>query len=563
MSLRDMHDEIAAFDPAIFGDEHRGFDDERELARMDALERGDVHVPDDDVPAHDQEPPGLDYDDAEIETEEPCMNGDEPEPSAPRHQEQPASGSDANTAGDISDTAAIAPDGYRLTDAGNSRRLVDLCPGCFKYAHAWDRWLVYRHGVWMIDENNALITEQAKGVARGLFKLAITITDSKVREWIFRWAGRSESSGAIAAMVKLARGIRGVIVEHEELDADPDILNVANGTVDLRTGELRPHDPADLCTKQIDVDYRPDARASRWESCLETWQPDPEMRDYLQLEAGAATTGYSTEGLSVHYGAGANGKSRFWGAISDTLGDYATVPHKSLIVAQRHDEHGTETAKLFRKRLAVASETDSGAKLADEKVKNLTGNDRLTGRRMREDPWEFQPSHTLILFSNHKPQVQGQDEGIWRRLRLVPWTVTIPEPDRDEHLDQKLRHVYVEEAILAWIVAGARRYLTEGFTPPDAVRAATAEYRAHEDTARRAVTELLTITGDRGDWQWSADIIEAIDDWATSQGLDPPRIEQIADILRAEGCTSKRRKIGAQRGMTWSGMVFSSEVIAE
>jgi D5 N terminal like len=274
-----------------------------------------------------------------LERPAPSVNGDEPESSAPEHQATPSACLDADLAGDISDddpdhglghddrgheddhedddeAGPVAPDGYTLTDTGNADRLVALCSesSCFKYAHAWGRWLVYRDGVWTIDENDALITEQAKGVARGLFRLAaMDGIDSKERERIFKHAVKALSCGAIAAMVKLARGIDGVIVEHEQLDDDPYLLNVHNGTIDLRTGELRPHDPDDLCTKQIQVDYHPDARSQLWNRCLETWQADPKMREYLQREVGAAATGYPTESLSVHYGGGANGKSRFWG----------------------------------------------------------------------------------------------------------------------------------------------------------------------------------------------------------------------------------------------------------
>jgi putative DNA primase/helicase len=454
---------------------------------------------------------------------------------------------------------SMAPDGFRLTDTGNSGRFTKLAKGTIKHVHAWGKWLHLQRGCWVLDEGDVLVKELAKQVGRQILKLAASADiPRKEAAAVFQWGLQAESSGRITAMVHLSRGAPGLLVEHEQLDANPDILNVRNGTIDLRTGDLRKHDPADLCTLQVPVDYDPDARSERWERCLETWQPDAEMRAYLQLEAGAATTGHSTETLSVHWGPGANGKSRFWGAIADTLGPYAVVPHKSLLVAQKYEQHGTEIAKLFRKRLAVASETDAGAKLGDEKIKNLTGNDRQTGRRMREDPWEFQPTHTIIVFSNHKPQVQGRDEGIWRRLRLIPWTVTIPEHERDEHLAARLRDE--REAILAWCVEGARRYLADGFAPPDPVRQATAEYRADEDTARRAASELLTVTDNPSDWLWSADIVDAVSDWASTQGFDTPPIEQITDILKAEGCTNTRRSVGGRRGMTWRGVTFASEV---
>jgi putative DNA primase/helicase len=388
------------------------------------------------------------------------------------------------------DTGLELPDGHRATDVCNAARLLEQAGGRLHYVHAWGKWVVYQRGRWTLDENDALVTEQGKCVARALFALAAKATDKEERKTIWSWALRSEASGSIAAMVRLARGIPGVLVEHEELDADPYLLNVRNGTIDLRTGQLRLHDPADLITVQCPVSYDLNAKAPLWEACLQRWQPDPEVRDYIQLRAGAGTTGKPTETVDVDYGSGSNGKSKFWGAIQHVLGDYAVVPHKSLLVAQRHEQHDTVKARLFRKRLAVASETKAADTLDDEQVKNLTGGDRLQGRRMREDPWEFNPTHTLVMFSNHKPAVQGRDEGIWRRLRLVPWAVTIPENERDDDLAAKLRAE--APGILSWLVDGARRFIAEGLTPPDVVRAATDAYRADEDAIGRFVARSST-----------------------------------------------------------------------
>jgi putative DNA primase/helicase len=451
---------------------------------------------------------------------------------------------------DDDDSVAVAADGYRLTDTGNAARLVDLCPGCFKYAHAWGRWLVYDGRRWAVDENDALITEQAKGVARRMLGLS---TDDKRsrddREAMFKWALRSESSGAIAAMVKLARGMSGVIVEHENLDADAYSLNVLNGTVDLRTGALRAHNPADLCTKIVPVGYDPDATSELWESCVERWQPEPEMRDYLQREVGAAATGRHTETLSVHHGTGANGKSKFWGAVSHVLGDYTVEPHKSLLVTERYEQHETVKADLFRVRLALAAETRAADVLDDEQVKSITGNDRLRCRRMREDRWSFWPSHTLVVFSNHKPRIAGRGEDIWRRVRLVPWDVTIPEHERDLELLDKLHAD--GEAVLAWVVEGARRFLAEGLAPPEGVRVATAVYRAEEDITGRFVAECLHFGRA---WAWSADIAEEAERWARDLGVTAPSLKEIAAVLRDEGCTSGRKTVAGKKGSYWDGV---------
>jgi putative DNA primase/helicase len=283
-------------------------------------------------------------------------------------------------------------DGFRGTDAGNADRFVAAVDGHARYVHAWGRWIIYdtTNGVWRIDLNDALVTEQAKGVARTMFTLAATLTGD-ARDALWKWAKRSESATAIANMVRLARGTPGVLVAHTELDAKPWLLNVANGTIDLQTGALQAHDPDDLLTVQAPTRYDPDATAPLWEACLERRQPDPAMRAYLQQVIGTGATGQAIEHLFVNLGPGGNGKSTFYGAVAAVLGAYVVVPHKSLITVQRHEQHDTIKGRLFGARLAIASETDANDRIDEAKLKELTGGDLIEARRRREDRWQFLP----------------------------------------------------------------------------------------------------------------------------------------------------------------------------
>ncbi len=457
--------------------------------------------------------------------------------------------------GHSDDDLGVAPDGYRLTDTGNAQRFVDHAAGQVRYVHQWGRWIVYRSGRWIIDGNDALVTEAAKAVPRALMAMVPGLTGKDERRQIFNAAVRAESGNALAAMVRLARGIPGVIVNHEELDANPEILNVRNGTIDLRTSELRPHDPGDLCTKQCPVIYDPHAEAPLWQACLERWQPKPTMRDYLQVEAGAGTTGYATETISVHYGGGANGKSKFFGALQHVLGPYSVTPHKSLLVVSHHEQHATVKASLFRARLAVASETAVTDRLNAHEVKNLTGGDQLAARRMREDEWPFMPNHTLVMFSNHRPHIQdegeveGEDEGIWRRVRLVRWEVTIPADEQDEHLGQKL--VVEAPGILRWLVEGARRYLADGMNPPEEVRVATDDYRASEDTVGQFLADVVIFSP--GSEVLSSTLIAAHEAWCVDAGVkNPGHWSLVTKRLKARGAQAKR----AKKGRYWSGIAL-------
>jgi putative DNA primase/helicase len=457
-------------------------------------------------------------------------------------------------------------DGFHLSDVGNSDRLIAHAGGLLRYVRAWDSWIVFRQGRFVRDARNAIVTQFAKKVpetmlanlppagTRPATNGSGKTVDQRSRE--IAWAKHSESATALRAMVDISRGNPGVMVDHQDLDADPELLNVRNGTLNLRTGEFRDHDPADLLTMQTSVTFDADATAPLWEECLRTWQPDPEVRRYLQVRAGACATGRPTQSLDIDYGGGGNGKSLFHRTIGSVLGEYAVVPDASLLTVQKHSEHPTAVASLFRARCAVGGETRAQAALNEAMVKNLTGSDPLQARRMREDFWKFDPSHTLILFSNHRPRIDGRDEGIWRRLRLVEWGVTIPEADRDPDLDRKLEAE--APGILNWVLEGARTFLAEGLAVPDSVRAATASYRQAEDITGRFVADALTISPNVV--TPAAEIVEAAREWATDLGLDrAPSAKAIAAALEQAGCKNLGQvRIAGHKKSCWSGVAISA-----
>lgn len=421
-------------------------------------------------------------------------------------------------------------DGFRPTDVGNADRLVAAAAGRARFVHAWQKWIVYTDGRWAIDTGDALVTELAKLVPRVMFARAARL-EGDARDAMWKWARRSETASAVASMIRLARGIPGVIVDHQALDADPWSLNVVNGTVDLRTGELRVHDPDDLLTMQAPTVYDPTAAAPLWERCLERWQPDPAMRAYLRRVIGSGATGHPVENCFVNIGPGGNGKGKCFGAVARVLGPYVMVPHKSLLVVQRHEQHETTIAELFRARLAIAGETDAGDRLDEAKVKNLTGGDLLEARRMREDRWKFHPSHTLVVHSNHRPRVRGSDEGIWRRLRLIPWTVTIPPAERDDQLAAKL--TAEAPGILNWIVAGAVAWIAHGLDEPAAVTRATADYRASEDRVGAFIAECCELDDS---YQVASTALRAeYERWSAASGEEPIAKDLWGKILTERG----------------------------
>lgn len=438
-------------------------------------------------------------------------------------------------------------DGYRATDVGNAARLVAAANGRIRYVHGWSRWIVFRDGRWIIDTGDALVTEFAKQVSRSMFGRAAQLTGHD-RDELWKWAKQSEGASKLANMIRLARGITEVLVQHEDLDAHPMLLNTLNGTVDLTTGELRPHNPDDLLTMQAPVMFDAAANAPLWRDCLERWQPDPAQRDYLQRVAGSGITGYPVEHFFINLGTGANGKSRFFGAIAQVLGDYYVVPHKSMLVAQRYEQHDTVKADLRGTRLAVGAETQQDDRLNAAQIKDLTGGDSLRARRMREDPWRFSPTWTLFLHTNHRPRISDTSEGIWRRVRLIDWPETIPPNQRDPQLADKL--ATEGPGILNWLIKGALSYTRRGLLEPDTIAAATAAWRAEEDKIGRFLHDC---TIQLPNAQVTAHALHAaFQTWCTDHGEASETPKALGLALGKRGFESTR--VGRRRKTTWVGL---------
>ncbi|MBA3286822.1 MAG: hypothetical protein H0U21_02180 [Acidimicrobiia bacterium] len=469
-------------------------------------------------------------------------------PNTPTAPERKVTDTASTDDGPIDDEAAL-PDGFHATDVGNASRLVAAADGRIRHVHGWQKWITYSDddGVWILDTGEALVTEKAKQVPRRLLRLAADLT-GKQREAVWRFALRSEQASSLANMLRLARGVPGVLVDHHALDADPWSLNTLNGTVNLRSGTLRPHDPDDLLTMQAPVMYDPAAPAPLWDACVRRWQPDADVRGFLQRAIGSAATGHPVENLFVNVGTGANGKSKFFGAIAAVLGPFSVIPHKSLLVAGRHEGHPTHVASLFRARMLVAPETSQDDRLDEEQVKNLTGGDTLRARRMREDEWSFEPSWTAFMHTNHRPRVRGIDEGIWRRVRLISWDVTIPASERDEHLASKL--AAEASGILNWVVAGAVDWSQRGLDEPDSVRLATEDYRRGEDHLGKFLADTID-TSDEAEYVTARDLRTAYEAWCADAGETAWSPQRLGRDLAARGFDTGR--VGSER-RCWLGM---------
>lgn len=438
------------------------------------------------------------------------------------------------------------------TELGYAKRLVKLFGARLRYVPAWRRWLIWDGTRWAVDDTGQA-ARWTKVIARRIYTDALAIMDDKERKEALMAARRGESSAGVAGVLTLAGTEETITVTPDQLDVDPFLVNCTNGTLDLRTGQRRAHDPNDLLTKMAGAAYHSDVTSDVWDGFLGKVQPDPAVRAFLARLFGHALEGRVVEHLlAICHGDGANGKGTFMNAVLAALGDYGDAADPDLLTARTFDAHPTGVADLFGLRLALLHETDANRRLAEGTVKRLTGGDRLKARRMREDFWHFDPSHTFVILTNYKPIVTGIDEGIWRRLRLVPWPVVVPAAERDEHLGDRLKlHT---DAVLAWLVAGYRDWHEHGLGEPKAVTAATAAYRSDSDPLRRFLGErCLRATGYR---IRSAELFSAWCKWCADEGEETGTNKAMTTALTNRGFDPPQH---TNRGAEWQGITLQGD----
>lgn len=378
------------------------------------------------------------------------------------------------------------------TETANARRLVAKFGDNVRWIGAWDKWLVWDRRRWKLD-NSLRVESFAKQVADRLWKEIGKTNGELSREDVvamYTFAKASNSAGGIRNMVALAKSEPGVSVDLDDLDADPWLLNVQNGTLDLRTGELRDHRQEDFITKLAPVTFDARATCPQWQRFLHRiFDNHEELISYVQRLVGYSLTGSTEEHiLPFLYGDGANGKSTFAEVLLTLMGrDYAMKAPPDLLLAKKRESHPTERADLYGKRFVACIETEDGRRMAEALVKELTGGDRIRARRMREDFWEFAPTHHVWLAGNYKPTIRGRDHGIWRRIKLIPFTVTIPKAEQDRKLPAKLAQEL--SGILNWALEGLRAWRESGMQEPLIVQAATQSYSKEMDLIGQFIDE--------------------------------------------------------------------------
>jgi putative DNA primase/helicase len=417
-----------------------------------------------------------------------------------------------------------------LTDLGNARRLVRRHGGELRYCAAWRSWLVWSGERWRRDDTGE-VERLAKQTVASIYAEAESCPEPDERRQIAKHAMRSEAQSKVRAMIESASTERGIAVRPADLDADAYLLSCANGSIDLRTGELRPADPGDLLTRGTDVEFVEAADCPRWRSFLdEVFAGDEELVAFVQRFVGYSLTGDTREhALAVLHGSGCNGKSTLVEIVKRLLGGLSSTASFESFVRTRGDRGPrNDLARLHRARMVIASESGKGRRLDEATIKSLTGGDTATARFLYAEEFEFVPEFKLWLVTNHRPRVDGGDDAIWRRLHLIPFEVSFLGRE-----DRELRGKLEAElpGILRWAVEGALTWQREGLGSADAVSRATAEYREDEDVLGAFLAERCETNGSVE----TAELRAAYENFCEQLGEVPMKARQLGRELGERG----------------------------
>jgi putative DNA primase/helicase len=438
------------------------------------------------------------------------------------------------------------------TDIGNAARFALQHGDALRWCGPWQTWLAWTGQRWERDEADAAM-RRAIETALSILNEAKDAQSDEQRQRVAKHGADTQRRERLNAMIALAKS--DMAVAPNELDADLFAFNTLNGTIDLRTAELRPHDPADLITKIAPVEFDADADAPLWRAFLDRiFAADADLIGFVQRWLGHCLTGDTREQvLPVAYGVGANGKSTLIDAIAAIMGDYAGMTTADLFTESRSgaNEQRYELAELCGKRFVVASESERGRRLRVALVKALTGDDLVKCRPIYGRPFAYRRTFKPLLVTNHKPRIDDDTEAVWRRVRLIPFDVVIPKAERDTLLPMKLRAE--APGILAWLVRGCLDWQRYGLGEPDAVTAATAEYRAESDPVAGFIADCCTLNADA--WTRSADLRQSYERYAEEQGEKPLAGKWFGEALSRHGLRPERLYAG--RG--WRGVGLLTE----
>ena len=429
--------------------------------------------------------------------------------------------------------------------------------GDLRFCYPWNKWITWDGTRWQID-NSGEIERRAKDTVRLIYREACESKDEGRRKDLGKHALRSESDSKIKAMIDLARSEPGIPILPEEMDCDPWLLNVKNGTIHLKTGELWPHSQEKKITKITPIEFQPETPCPFWlEHLHKVFAGNEQMISFLQLALGYSITGVTDErALFISHGAGANGKTTTHEVIAHILGDYAARTPTESILVKREGSIPNDVAKLRGTRFVFCSEAEEGKRLAESMIKDLTGGDTISARFMRGEWFEFQPTFKIWLATNHKPVIRGTDNAIWDRIRLIPFIVSIPQEERIPKSRMMERLSSELPGILAWLVNGCLDWVRFGLGTPQEVQQATNEYRADMDTLGAFLNECCLLSPKA--ISTAKRLYEAYSKWC--EGSGEHAVSQKAFGARLSERGFQRQRSSSTGRYSWSGIGLIQEL---
>lgn len=447
---------------------------------------------------------------------------------------------------------------YNLTDAGNGEAIADMWKSRVRYVFEWRAWIIYREGRWALD-TTGLMHRLAVETMRELYRGSSLISDKETRKKLASWYIGSESDKRILGALNAALTQPGISIKASHLDDRPWLLNVHNGTIDLKTCMLRPASPDDLLTQQIDVPYNPDAHSEEWNQFLCTiFKDNAELVDYIQRAIGYTLNGTQLERvLFFLYGLGKNGKSQLMIALRRVLGTYALEAKTELFMEKKFADKGPDEGQAALKgvRLLTATELRRGQSLDISLVKRMTGGEPIWVERKFQRGYNINPTHKLWLSGNHEPRIKDTTDSIWDRLKKIPFECRIPADKEIQGYGEKLASTY-GEAILNWCVEGAKAWNERGLTnPPECVLLASQEYRASQDALHSFLESVEEI---QGKYITGVDMYNAYTEQCKSDDTEPMGKKAFNEAMRERGFKDRR---GHGNKPVWVGVTFIDQKV--
>jgi len=419
----------------------------------------------------------------------------------------------------------------QFTDSTTAYRMLKQYGNDIRYIAPWKKWVVWNGTHWVAD-SGALIYTKALEVVRSIYSEIYKTADYRERFEIEKYAIQGESVRRRKAFVEGASFIPELNATVDDLDPNPWLLNVENGTIDLKTGELLPHKQEDRITKMAKVRYDKNADCPKWKQFIrEIMDYKGDLITFLQTAAGWSISGdISEQSMFILYGTGANGKSTFLNVIMNLLGDYATSTYAETFMKRSNDTATNDIARLRGTRFVTTAETEQGKRLSEHLIKQATGNDQLTARFLYGEYFNFLPTFKIFMASNHKPVIKGTDHGIWRRIKLIPFTTRITDDKMDKALEEKL--LTEKSGILNWLIEGMLRWRKDGLNTPPVILNATDEYRGEMDVIGNFIKERCVQK--QGIMVRARELFQAYQDWcdennelATSERMFGMRMKEL------------------------------------